>query len=102
MAITSRIITRLLCSPSEVSSKNPVSVLREVVPGTKKKAIDPRFDRSFGHFNDDLFRKSYGFLAESQRQELAMLEKTLKEETDPTKRFQLKQTINRLVRGFLL
>lgn len=66
--------------PQEISSNEPVSVLRQVVPVMKKKALDPRFDRNFGHYNKDLFSKSYSFLQDIHQQETAQLEAQLKKE----------------------
>jgi ribosomal RNA-processing protein 36 len=61
-------------APTEISSsKQPVSVVRTlpILENTPKyKARDPRFDRSMGSYNPDLFRKSYTFVDEMQRQEL--------------------------------
>ena len=69
--------------PQELSSKEPVSVLRQVVPVQKKKAYDPRFDRNFGHYNADLFTKSYSFIKDVQQEEMAQLETQLKKEKNP-------------------
>lgn len=83
--------------PTEVSSKRPVSVFREVIPNLKKKAIDPRFDRSFGSFNEDLYGKSYKFLGEIQEGETEMLKNSLSRERGETVRKQnLKRALDRV------
>ena len=94
-----------------MSSKKPVSVLREVIPVVKKvrrtgvrvltvraqKAIDPRFDRAFGSFNADLFGKSYEFLGDLQQEERRQLQASLKKEKEPRRRDALKRTLDRIV-----
>lgn len=72
-------------------------MLREVIPVSKKRAVDPRFDRAFGHFNEDLFSKSYGFLGEMQREERQKLQTSLKGEADPSRRETIKRTLERMV-----
>ncbi|KAJ2393028.1 rRNA biogenesis protein rrp36 [Coemansia sp. RSA 2611] len=54
--------------PAIMNSKRPVGRFRQVVDMPKPKSRDPRFDNLSGHFNEDLFEKSYEFL-EKQRQE---------------------------------
>lgn len=86
------------CSPQEVSSKRPVSVLREVIAPVRRRAIDPRFDRAFGNFNKDLFEKSFDFLADMQKDELQQLRHSLRKEQHPARREGLQRTLQRLVR----
>eukprot|EP00386_Alphamonas_edax_P002126 GDKI01006388.1.p1 GENE.GDKI01006388.1~~GDKI01006388.1.p1 ORF type:complete len:280 (-),score=98.97 GDKI01006388.1:199-1038(-) len=69
--------------PMEVSSKAPVAVPREwaaKVEGLHKKpkTRDPRFSDLSGTFNSELFSKSYAFLDDYRKKELATLEQSLK------------------------
>ncbi|ORX45818.1 DUF947-domain-containing protein, partial [Piromyces finnis] len=64
--------------PMEISSKKPVSRYREVVEIKKKKARDPRFDNLSGKYNEDLFKKSYKFLAEMEENEMNMIQDKIK------------------------
>ncbi|OMJ12808.1 rRNA biogenesis protein RRP36 [Smittium culicis] len=57
-------------APSEMSSKRPVSRFRAVVPVKSDKPYDPRFDKATGHFNKDLFEKSYSFLNDYRASEV--------------------------------
>lgn len=83
--------------PTEVSSKKPVSVFREVTTNLRKKAIDPRFDRSFGSFNEDLYGKSYSFLGEIQEGETEMLKSSLsREKNDSVRKQNLKRALDRV------
>ena len=81
--------------PQEISSKQPVSVLREIIPAEKKRYHDPRFDRNFGNYNPDLFSKSYSFFQDLQANETNELEERLGKEKDPHARSQLKFILER-------
>jgi ribosomal RNA-processing protein 36 len=81
--------------PQEVSSKQPVSVIRQVVEPLRRRALDPRFDRSFGKFNSDLFKKSYTFLQDLSHNEMDELKTALKKERNGAKREQLKDVLRR-------
>ncbi|KAK4049573.1 rRNA biogenesis protein rrp36 [Microbotryomycetes sp. JL201] len=63
-------------APMEMSSKKPVSRHRQIVETKTIRARDPRFDSLSGGFKSDLFKSSYGFLADRQSQELDELRKT--------------------------
>lgn len=79
----------------ECSSKQPVSVLRQVVEPIRPKAIDPRFDRAFGSFHEDQFKEAYSFVKDIQKSERKTLEDSLKTERDPRKISALKRAIDR-------
>ncbi|GJN93505.1 hypothetical protein Rhopal_006562-T1 [Rhodotorula paludigena] len=65
-------------APTEMSTKKPVSRLRQVVESQSAlKARDPRFDALSGSVNPALFKQSYGFLADQQRAELDTMRKTV-------------------------
>ncbi|KAJ2827445.1 rRNA biogenesis protein rrp36, partial [Coemansia furcata] len=59
--------------PAMMSSKRPVSRFRQVVDIAKPQTRDPRFDNLSGHFNEDLYEKSYGFLDKQQEEEIESL-----------------------------
>lgn len=82
--------------PQEVSSKVPVSVLRQVVAPVRHKAHDPRFDTALGHYNADLFAKSYAFVGDLQRQELAELQTRLKATRDVREADRMQRVVDRL------
>lgn len=70
-------------APTEVSSKAPVSVVRcppSLANQPRPKHHDPRFDRSMGSFNPDLFRKSYTFVDDLQHRELDMVRERLRKD----------------------
>jgi len=74
---------RTASMPPELSAKLPVSRKRVVVPVTKKIIRDPRFDSLSGTFNEDLFKKTYGFLHELRGEEKEILRKQITTEKDP-------------------
>ncbi|KAJ2863905.1 rRNA biogenesis protein rrp36 [Coemansia asiatica] len=61
--------------PAVMSAKRPVSRFRQVVGTEKQQTRDPRFDNLSGHFNEDLFEKSYAFLDEQRQQEIEDMRK---------------------------
>mmetsp|Transcript_11711 Transcript_11711/g.18381 ORF Transcript_11711/g.18381 Transcript_11711/m.18381 type:complete len:286 (+) Transcript_11711:288-1145(+) len=64
-------------APTEISSKKPVSRLRQVVHVAKKKGVDPRFERLSGNLNENLFWKTYSFVGEKRQQEISQLKANL-------------------------
>ncbi|PWZ02866.1 DUF947-domain-containing protein [Testicularia cyperi] len=64
-------------APTEMSSKRPVSRMRNVIETDSKQIRDPRFDSLSGSTNKDLFTKSYSFLPEMFKDELSTLKTTL-------------------------
>ncbi|KAF9568431.1 DUF947-domain-containing protein [Agrocybe pediades] len=66
-------------APIEVTSKKPVTRRRTVVEVPKIVPRDPRFLPTAGEFAPDKFSKSYAFLAESHKKELATLRESLKQ-----------------------
>jgi len=81
--------------PLEVSSKAPVSVLRQVVEPIRPKAIDPRFDRAFGSFHEDQFKEAYSFVKDIQKSERRTLEDSLTREKDSYKASAIRRALNR-------
>ncbi|GAA6054353.1 hypothetical protein JCM3770_003331 [Rhodotorula araucariae] len=63
-------------APTEMSAKRPVSRVRQVVETHTLHARDPRFDALSGSVNPQLFKQSYGFLADKQHAELETMRKT--------------------------
>lgn len=80
-------------------SREPVSVLRRPNPlleeGAKPKSRDPRFDRAFGHFNADLYSKSYSFVQDLHARETKQLRDSLEKERDPRRKDSIKRIIDR-------
>ncbi|KAK0553032.1 rRNA biogenesis protein rrp36 [Tilletia horrida] len=61
-------------APTEVSSKKPVTRLRQVIDVPKSHARDPRFDSlSTAPLDPTLFTRSYGFIDSVNTSELAQL-----------------------------
>ena len=81
--------------PLECSSKQPVSVLRQVVDPIRPKAIDPRFDRAFGSFHEDQFKEAYSFVKDIQKNERKTLEVSMRTEKDPRKAAAIKRALDR-------
>lgn len=57
--------------------------------------MDPRFDRSFGHFNADLFKKTYDFVDDMQHVEQRALRETLKTERNLEKKAAIQRLLDR-------
>ena len=81
--------------PLEVSSKAPVSVLRQVFEPIRLKSIDPRFDRAFGTFHEDQFKEAYSFVKDIQKSERKTLENSMHTEKDPRKALAIKRALDR-------
>ncbi|XP_034177021.1 ribosomal RNA processing protein 36 homolog [Osmia lignaria lignaria] len=82
--------------PREMSAKKPVSRFREAVHVKKSIPRDPRFDSLCGTFDQKVFKKTYGFLGEMKKNDLAALKKQLKETEDPKIIKKVKYLIQRL------
>ena len=78
-------------------SKTPVPVLRKVVPPSRPKPLDPRFDRAFGHYNPDLCSKSYSFIEDIQRDERKQLREAMTKEADPHRKHAMQRLLDRQV-----
>ncbi|KAF8807361.1 DUF947-domain-containing protein [Phlegmacium glaucopus] len=66
-------------APIEVTSKRPVTRKRTVVEVPKIVPRDPRFLATAGEFSPEKFSKSYSFLTDKHKMELATLRETLKQ-----------------------
>lgn len=65
--------------PEEMSSKKrKFSKPRHVVKNDKRSVRDPRFSDLSGHFNDDLFQKSFSFIQDMKKNEYDEVKKQLK------------------------
>ncbi|CDH48510.1 ribosomal rna processing protein 36 homolog [Lichtheimia corymbifera JMRC:FSU:9682] len=80
-------------SPMEVSSKRAIGRFREVVELNKPKVRDPRFEKLSGHFNQDLFEKSYAFLDDYKKSEQDLLRQQIKKAKNPERREELQQLL---------
>ncbi|PVU91067.1 hypothetical protein BB561_004578 [Smittium simulii] len=56
--------------PSEISSKKRVKSVWQIMDPAGNKPLDPRFEKSSGHLNLDLFKKSYSFIDKYQDSEI--------------------------------
>ncbi|KAF9453857.1 DUF947-domain-containing protein [Macrolepiota fuliginosa MF-IS2] len=65
-------------APTEVTSKKPVTRLRQVVEVKKIESRDPRFLSVAGEFKADKFQQNYGFLTEVHKSELGTLRDNVK------------------------
>lgn len=61
------------------------------------KPRDPRFEETSGHFNSDLFKKSYSFVYEYQEAEINALKKEIASEKDPERKKKLQATLSSMV-----
>ncbi|KAK9450582.1 uncharacterized protein V1518DRAFT_414197 [Limtongia smithiae] len=76
-------------APREISSKKPVSRLREVVETTKITRRDPRFENLAGTYNETQFRKNYAFLDKYRQDELEKMKTQIQQSKDPRERQRL-------------
>lgn len=83
--------------PREVTSKQPVTRCRQVVPVRKQRAVDPRFSEEYGQFDEDKFKKAYQFLDSVRQNEKDALYKELKRAKSKRRRTQLMNTLKHLV-----
>ena len=105
-AETSRLagwIRRYQAKKCSMSSKVPVGRLREVVLPEemrqrvhRKPSQDPRFSDLSGRLNKDLFDKSYAFLEDHRKDDIAQLRQLLRDSKDERKRRIAQQQLNRL------
>lgn len=83
--------------PSELSSKKPVSRLRQVVEIPRREAVDPRFEDVSGHYDKDVFRKRYRFLYEDVLpEEKRTLQEKYKKEKVPRFKKELQSKLQRV------
>lgn len=59
---------------------------------------DPRFEKLSGHFNQDLFEKSYAFLDDYKKSEQDLLRQQIKKSKNPERREELQQLLLKMVR----
>eukprot|EP01024_Parvocaulis_polyphysoides_P071220 TRINITY_DN884_c2_g1_i1.p2 TRINITY_DN884_c2_g1~~TRINITY_DN884_c2_g1_i1.p2 ORF type:complete len:308 (-),score=80.52 TRINITY_DN884_c2_g1_i1:83-955(-) len=82
--------------PMEVSAKVQPAKFREVpgLSGKLQKSWDPRFDRTVGNFSEESFKRRFGFVYdEILPNEIKDLQKQIKQESDPNKKWELKQQL---------
>lgn len=84
--------------PREMSSKQPVPMLRnEIAPSVKKKeARDPRFDPLCGEFEKKEFEENYKFLSELRLNDIKSVSNKLKKTANPEEKLKLKRLLQRL------
>ncbi|KAI8926094.1 hypothetical protein BC831DRAFT_435571 [Entophlyctis helioformis] len=81
----------------EISSKFPVSRARQVVEPVKRVSRDPRFETFAGKMNEDLFKRSYGFLSSYEQDEIEQLKAEKKKSKDPERRAEIDDTLSRML-----
>ncbi|XP_064623034.1 ribosomal RNA processing protein 36 homolog [Lineus longissimus] len=82
--------------PMEMSSKAPVRRYRQMQAKKAKVTRDPRFDDLSGTYNENLFKRSYGFIDDIKAKEKEKIQKKLKKEKDPDKVVNMKYLVNRM------
>ncbi|KAH6782338.1 rRNA biogenesis RRP36-like protein [Perilla frutescens var. hirtella] len=83
--------------PMEISSKKPVSRLREVIQVPKKVVRDPRFESLCGNLDVEGFKKRYNFIYENTfPAEKEELKKQMKKSKDPEAINELKGRISQI------
>jgi ribosomal RNA-processing protein 36 len=80
-------------APQEQTSKKPVSRRREILPDTRRKSRDPRFDPLMGKLDEAKARKAYAFLDEYRDSEMADLRTQVKKTKNPEQKEQLKRQL---------
>ncbi|KAJ3280092.1 hypothetical protein HK104_000911 [Borealophlyctis nickersoniae] len=79
--------------PVEVTSKKTVGRFRAVVELPQKKVRDPRFDPLAGKLNEDIFKRSYGFLRDYEASEIELLKKQIEKERDEGEKERLRRAL---------
>lgn len=81
--------------PMEVTSKRPVGRYRPVVEmKTAERVYDPRFLNHTGTFNEDVYKRSYSFLKDYQKDELQQLKDKLSKTKNTDTRAELSLKIS--------
>eukprot|EP00038_Savillea_parva_P009728 m.185461 g.185461 ORF g.185461 m.185461 type:complete len:278 (+) comp16457_c0_seq1:161-994(+) len=87
---------RVKGAPLEVSSRKKAPKVRKVISTTTQPLRDPRFDTLSGVYNEELWSKSYGFIADKQSEEAAEIKKELRKTKDPERRDELTRLLQSL------
>ena len=84
--------------PREMSSKRPVTQVREIYQVKKDKfeRRDPRFDEECGKFNEKIFKQTYKFIDEIKNKEMEKLKRELKKTKDKNRQKEIKYLIQRM------
>ncbi|TWU77566.1 rRNA bioproteinsis protein rrp36 [Metarhizium rileyi] len=83
-------------APLEQTSKRPVSRMREIIPDSRRKARDPRFDPSvsrIGKLDEAKARRAYAFLDEYRDSEMADLRGQIRKTRDEQAKERLKRQL---------
>ncbi|KAK2601937.1 rRNA biogenesis protein rrp36 [Conoideocrella luteorostrata] len=81
-------------APQEQTSKRPVTRMREIIPDTRRKARDPRFDPTIvGKVDEGKARKAYAFLDEYRESEMADLRGQIKKTKNSYEKENLKRKL---------
>ena len=80
-------------APQEQTSKRPVRRMREIIPDTRRKARDPRFDPLVGKVDESKSRKAYAFLDDYRASEMADLRTQIKKTKNADEKESLKRQL---------
>ena len=82
-------------APMEMSSKRPVGRTREVVETFKIDRRDPRFDPDTSNHNNNTghISSKYKFLEDYKKDEMRILQESIKKEKDPAAKLKLEKTL---------
>ena len=81
-------------APMKLSSKRPICRNRNVVAVEKPERGDPRFDTAIAHETGlEAQRKNYEFLESYRKDEIKVLNQSIKQETDKFAKSQLERTV---------
>ena len=84
-------------APKELPANRPVPKRYTVIkPQAKKKPRDPRFSSLHGSLNEDLFRKSYGFLSNLREDEMLELQRKIQNAKDPDQRKEAQRMLSNM------
>lgn len=82
--------------PREMLAKKPVPRFKDILRPKTHIPRDPRFDSLCGTFNPKVFKKAYGFLSETKRNDIQKLKTELQGTDDPKMIKKIKYLIQRL------
>jgi len=80
--------------PIEMSSKVPVSRFRQIVPPSRPKPRDPRFEETAGPYSEHIFKATYKFLEEQKKQEEAELRAELARTRNEDRKAEIRRVLD--------
>ena len=67
------------------------------IPKKKEESCDPRFSETAGNFNNDLFKKSFGFVEEMKKNEKKLIQKEKRKTRNPERKHKLQKLLQQMV-----